>query len=168
MRCRHWVLLLILFSLALFLGGFRLGKKVERFDKTYLPLLTPTPTPKPTATPLPLRFNTFSSKDCGVKFLYPSFFKEEKNTTDEAVLSFQEEKILIDCSTKKIDQFNKDKEKLSKEKEEMILNQKIIIYQTPDENHYLFSLSNWQNGKRMIINVPKNLFDLLIETLKLL
>lgn len=168
MKCQHIIFLLILLSVSLFLAGFRLGKKVERFDKTYLPLLTPTTTPLPTPTPQSIKFNTFLSVDCGLKFLYPSFFKEEKNSSDEGKLIYNKEKIIIDCSKIGLERFIKEKDDLKKDKEMTILNQKITLYQSKSENHLVFVLSNWQNGKRIVITTSKNLLNLIEETLKFL
>lgn len=168
MKCRHFIFLLVLLSLVLFLSGFRLGKKIERLDKTYIPPLSPTTTPKPTPTQRPLQFNTFLSADCGLKFLYPSFFSEEESATNEGRLTFQDEQISLTCQKEKIEEFNKNKKSLAQEEEATIANQKIIIYQAPQKNHLLFSLFNAKNGKMILFTIPKNLFNLFAETLEFL
>jgi hypothetical protein len=165
---RSIIFLLILFSLVLFLVGFRLGKKIERIDKTYAPLLTPTVTPKLTIAPLPLRFNTFLSADCGLKFLYPDYFEEKETSTDEARLVFNKDEITVDCRKAKIEEFNKNKKSYEQEEEMTILNQKISVYKASLKGQLLFMLSNPQTTQKILITLPKNLLNLLAETVEFL
>jgi hypothetical protein len=164
---RSIIFLLILFSLFLFLAGFRLGKKIERIDKTYVPLLTPTTTPKPTTTPLPLKFNTFSSTDCGIKFLYPDYFKEKETATDEASLVNNDEKITLDCRKLKFEEFNKNKKTYQLDDEITIRNQGVQIYKAGDQkNNVLFLITNPQDGKKILITLPENLLNLFAKTVE--
>lgn len=166
---RSIIFLLILLSVALFLIGFRLGKKIERIDKTYAPLLTPTATPKPTATPRPLRFNTFLSTDCGLKFLYPDSFKEEETSTDEARLANNSDEITVDCRKSKVEEFSKNKKKYQTDDEITIKNQKTQLYKTSGKKDaILFLITNPLNAKKILITLPKNLLNLLAETLEFL
>lgn len=160
MRCRHLIFLLLLFSLVLFLAGFRLGKKIEQINKTSVFSSSPTPSPKP------LQFNTFLSTDCRIKFLYPAFFIKEKSATNEGKLTFKEEKIYFSCQKEKIEEFNKNKKDLAKHQEITFADQKIIIYQDLQKTHFLFTLLNPKTEKFILFNIPKNLLNLFFETLK--
>jgi len=169
MNLRSIVFLLILVSVVLFLAGFRLGKKIERIDKTYTPLLTPTATPKPTATPLPLRFTTFLSTDCGLKFLYPDYFEEKETATSEARLVYNNDEITVDCRKSKIEEFTKNIKNHQKEDEITIKNRKVQVYQLTDQKGgVLFLILNPQRTKKILITLPKNLLNLVAETVEFL
>jgi len=153
----------------LFLAGFRLGKKIERIDKTYVPLLTPTITPKPTTTPQPLRFNTFLSADCAIKFLYPDSFKEEETSTDEARLFYNNDQITVDCRKTKTEEFSKNKKKYQTDDEITIKNQKVQLYKvSKKKDEVLFLINNPLNAKKILITLRKNLLNLIAETVEFL
>lgn len=169
LNTRSIFFLLVLFSIVLFLAGFRLGKRIERMDKAYVPPITPTAIPKPTITPRPLRFNTFLSTDCGIKFLYPDSFKEEETSTDEASLINNNDEITVDCRKSKIEEFTKNIKSYQKEDQITIQKQKVQIYQADKQkNEVLFLITNPQNAKKILITLPKNLLNLFSETVEFL
>lgn len=168
---RPLIFLLILLSIALFLFGVRIGKNIERLDKSYLP---PSPPPMPSATPSPfqLQLTTFLSSQCGIKFLYPTFFKEETVASDESRLTYQEDQITVNCQKSAAEQFLKNKQSLllrNKNTYPMIESmkikgQKIDVYKANLKNTVIFFLFNPQNSKRILITLPQNLLNLFAET----
>ena len=84
---------LLLFFLAItlvFILGVRTGERVE---KSNLP-----PTKPPLPTQPPLEFKTYTHKGCGVSFLYPSYFKLEKDSSAEAKISDNNKFIAFSCN----------------------------------------------------------------------
>ncbi len=84
--------------MVIFLGGFRLGRLVEKSDKSYIP---PTRIPAPTAfvptsTPVPLKLKTYTHP-CGVSFSYPSTLEVEKDASEAAKLTDGNQTIDITC-----------------------------------------------------------------------
>ena len=85
--------------LVIFLGGFRLGRLVEKSDKSYVP---PTRIPAPTAfvpttTPVPLKLKTYTHP-CGISFSYPSTLEVEKDASEAAKLTDGNQMIEITCA----------------------------------------------------------------------
>lgn len=87
-----------LFLLVIFLGGFRLGRLVEKSDKSYVPpTRIPAPTILiPTPTPPPLNLKTYTHP-CGVSFSYPSTLEVEKDASEAAKLTDGNQMIEITC-----------------------------------------------------------------------
>lgn len=170
---KTWILIVFLLCIALFLGGFRLGKHVERLDKSYVPPPTPTLNikPSPTVTNNPLTFTTYTHKGCGVSFLFPRPYKTLQNASDSASLEYNEkgvqntEQLSLTCQ-KKPSGFEKLLNTATPSGSFMTSTKKI--------NYYLGRQASIQiefkNTKNQYVNiiVGKNLFELVSKTLKLL
>ena len=95
------VVLGTLVLLVIFLGGFRLGRLVEKADKSFVP---PTPVPSPTTVPLfsptppPLKLETFTHP-CGFSFDYPSTLSVKKQSSTSAELSQGNQFVTITCAS---------------------------------------------------------------------
>jgi len=101
---KTFLLLTALIGLALFLGGFRLGKQIERIDKTYIPRVITIPTLSPSFSPTPQtnKFKTYFHASCELSFLYPDSLHEVKNSTTGAVLESVNTFITFDCNKNSI------------------------------------------------------------------
>ena len=84
-----YLLLLLLITVLVFILGVRTGEHVE---KSKLP-----PTKPPLPTQPPLEFKTYNHKGCGISFLYPSYFKLEKDSSEEAKISDKNKFIAFSC-----------------------------------------------------------------------
>jgi hypothetical protein len=89
-RRAPFIVIAILGTFLVFAGGVRYGQRVEKVNKRidYLVSLTPPqPTASPQPTPLSVQYKTYSNKLCAVSFLYPSYLKTAKETSQSAVLA---------------------------------------------------------------------------------
>ncbi len=161
---RSVVILLILLAILLFLVGFRLGKYIERIDKTYVPPPTPTQSFQPTPTNIPLTLATYKHKDCGVVFLHPQNLKESKSSSTEAELKNDSERIFLSCDSKQIAKFKDDLKKAAASEEARIRNQSVTVLTNKTENSWV--ISNTLTGKPVFFTVTKNLNSLVSKTLE--
>lgn len=161
---RSIVFLLILFAIALFLIGFRLGKNIERMDKSFIP--TPPISLIPPISPSPLKLNlkTLSHPDCGISFLYPSDLKKV-TATDEARLKNEAQEIYFSCDREKGAEFKDAIKDATAEATVTIKNQKISIYKK-DFTSMGWSIYNSLNAKTVIFEASENLVDLILQTLE--
>lgn len=86
---RSIVVLSLMVGLVLFLGGFRLGRLIEKADKSYVPPAhSPMPTEEPARSPTAvlLRLATFTHP-CGFSFDYPASLSIQKQSSTSAELS---------------------------------------------------------------------------------
>lgn len=98
MRRGPIIFVLVLVLLLVFIGGVRYGQRVEKVNKTvsYLISLTPpTQPPTPLPTPLSVKYKIFSHKPCSVSFLYPSYMKITKESSQAAALVQDESTQLV-------------------------------------------------------------------------
>lgn len=144
---RSIVFILTLVAIVLFLAGFRLGKRIERIDKTYVP---PTPVITPTAAPTepPLKFKEVSDSDCGVSFLMPEGL---------------EKKVSVDCEKEAVAKSRKAFTEKEPAEEVRILTQKVRLYEK--NKTVSFIIFNTQNGKRVLFAVPAEFLKLVTRTL---
>ncbi len=68
-------MLIALVSVVLFLAGIQTGKSIQRIDQTTPPII---PTPSITPTPAPITFQEVVV--CGIKFLLPTTFTQNKGS----------------------------------------------------------------------------------------
>jgi len=145
-------LFLIVFLLVIlfFILGVRYGQKVEKVNKTmnyYLSL----PPSQPPATSTPLKFENYSLKGCGIKFLYPTNLKIEAEATYSALFSEnKKEAININCEAKN---------KLAK-----ILGDNKTA--TTEGNMTTFKVFNSINGKYVYFSLTNSLYSLINSSLK--
>ena len=93
-----YILLFTLTIVLIFIVGVRYGQNVEKTNKavnTYLLSITPT---KTVPTTPPLQFQTYTSKSCGISFLYPdSLTKVEESSTSAQFNQGEETAIKFIC-----------------------------------------------------------------------
>lgn len=97
------LLLFVLVTIALFLAGFRLGRRVERIDKNYIaPTLIPLPSPTkmPTPTESMARFKTLTHTGCGISFLYPDALVQTRNSSESGMIGKDKNFIYFTCPSK--------------------------------------------------------------------
>ncbi|OGK21413.1 hypothetical protein A3C23_01335 [Candidatus Roizmanbacteria bacterium RIFCSPHIGHO2_02_FULL_37_13b] len=164
---RPMILFFLLLALLTFLVGFRLGRRVEKMDKTYVPKPTinmiPTDTPSPTA--VSLEFVNYQNKICGFNFIYPKFMEENKISSESSKLSGQNSNVYYECN--KTEVFNK-KEALSEldpQKELTIQNQKIKLFRKNDQIIMFVALNSSKN-RSIFFEISDNLADLVLKTLE--
>jgi len=140
----------VLLAVLLFLVGFRLGKKVEFIDKTYVP---PTPTATivpPTPTEFPSTIERYQSKGCALSFLYPPQLEIEESS-QEAQLKKGKESIFVSCK----------KETVAKLQKELSLSPTPINPKTTT-----WIIGNPRTGQKVAFKVTRNLSDLVLKTLE--
>jgi len=91
-----YVFIVILVIILTFIFGIRYGQRVEKDNKKVDSFLSQPPT-LPTPTGVPLEFKTYTNKDCGISFLYPAFFKVDKEGSFAARLKNNKTFIIFDC-----------------------------------------------------------------------
>jgi hypothetical protein len=140
-----YLLIIALVVSLTFIIGVRYGQKVEKTNKTisYLLSITPAKTqPFPTASSL--KFETYESKDCGIKFLYPLWESIHKNVgSQEAELTDRKDNYIYFTCEK-----NSSPEA------------------TLDKNLAQLKLKNPFNYKTIYVTVSKNLLPLFETSLK--
>lgn len=166
MKPQSLSILFILITACLFLIGFRLGKYVERLDKSYAP---PTPIVSPTdivaqPTNRPLSFKTITH-DCGVSFTYPTYLKVEKEASEAAVLKNGAEYIALSCMKKIVTNAEGAISPASTSGElKTVLGQKIRFERLKK------AVDTWsirsKTGKTIIFETSTNLTDLVVRTLE--
>lgn len=142
------LLLAILGGIALFLGGFRIGRQVERVDKSYVPPVTITPTSVPTISPTPvsISFKAYAHPTCGISFLYPSELIETKISSDGATLSKNKDSIVFECTNK------------------VASGEAILLTPTITTINNIDKWSVSRRNMRIIFNTSQNLTNLVIKT----
>lgn len=163
-----YIFLMILAVILTFILGVRYGKNVEQTNKTISYLLTLTPIqkqPSPTITES-MRFISYTNKQCGVQFLYPSYL-DKKESSDSATFTKTELTFVkIDCGKN-----TGIKEELKWTTQEIQFKNKKIIaeVQKTAENELLsFTIYNTIKGKNISVTVEKNLYPLFESTLQFL
>ncbi|OGK15980.1 hypothetical protein A2690_00810 [Candidatus Roizmanbacteria bacterium RIFCSPHIGHO2_01_FULL_39_12b] len=153
-----------LIGLALFLGGFRLGKKVEMIDKSYVSPTPIAPTRTPTVIPTDaiITFKSFAHAGCGVEFLYPSDLKHDKNSSTSATFTSGVSGIMFDCD-KNI--ASKTAGLLLSPTIVQINNKKISFYPNSAKTDN-WTVRNPLTGRIISFTTLKNLTDLVMKTLE--
>lgn len=148
-----YILLGLLSLTLIFILGVRYGQKVEKTNKL-IEYVINFPTPQPTATPLD--FNTFTHRECGIKFLYPLALEIQTDSSESAVLVENKNPVIqINC----IEIPAKPAEEKNIATEEVQLKNKKIIAEVIN-NQLSFNLINSLNGKTLSITIAKNLYPL--------
>ncbi len=133
-----------------FVLGVRYGQKVEKVNKTLNYYLSLPPT-KPPQTPAPLKFQTYSSKGCGIKFLYPASMRVDMEATYSGVLVEEKnEKVNFNCEAK-----NKLADLLSNGQTA-----------TNEAGITTFKIYNTINGKNIYFSLSDSLYPLINSSLK--
>lgn len=148
-----YILLGLLSLTLIFILGVRYGQKVEKTNKL-IEYVINFPTPQPTT--IPLDFNTFTHRECGIKFLYPLTLEIQTNSSESAVL-VENKNHMIQISCIKIPA--KPAERKNIATEEVQLKNKKIIAETTN-GQLSFNLINSLNGKTLSITIAKNLYPL--------
>ncbi len=158
------ILVLLLLFLLVFIGGIRYGQHVELQNKKTLVMLSLTPPPKPSVLPEAMKkvtFISYSSKSCGVSFLYPSTVTLAKESTDEARFT-QSETVALSMSCKKSVSLPSDMKKVTTS--EAVFQKKTIkvqAYNAGTTRLIFFSIQNPVNGKIVNFLLDKDLYKLL-------
>jgi hypothetical protein len=148
-------LLALLILSVIFLGGFRLGRTVEKADKNFVP-----PTKIPTATPLasptlpPLQLKTFTHP-CGVSFSYPASIPENRNSSNAAILKDGTQSIEIEC------------EKIASNSGNITAKVEGITPIPHKDDITTWQVRNPKTRQVVSFSVSKNLVELVLKTLKL-
>lgn len=160
-----YIFIAILVIVLFFILGVRYGQKVEKTNKTIDYVISLTPAKNP--TPPPIGFKPYSSKVCGLSFLYPDTLSLDKEATDTAEF-FQDKKlkIKIDCTKKNISPTVAEA-KIATE-EIMLKNKKMMVEINHNDQGFLykFSLKNSINLKNIDIIIDKNLYPLFEKSLE--
>jgi len=137
-----YIFLVILGFVLIYILGFRSGQKVEKTNKDVNFLLSLPPTKPPAPTPLPLEFKTYKHMGCGVSFLYPDFFKVEKESSTAALLKDKKTVFSLNCAKGS------------------------AIEPTIDPKYSSFEKLNSKNNKKIIFIVEKSLLPLFEKSLE--
>lgn len=80
-----YILIVLLVIILIFILGVQYGKRVKVADTaiSFLLSITPIPSSKPLKMPI-TTFTSYTHKGCKTGFLYPSYLKLEKESTQEA------------------------------------------------------------------------------------
>jgi hypothetical protein len=160
-KSKPLIFLTSLLALVLFLGGFRLGKQVERLDKNYVPPTIITPLPSISPNPTSPIIKDFSHKGCGISFLNATNLSTIKNSSNEALLMQDRERIYATCAN--------GSQKLAgikdREATESVLIQGQTVRLIKHKGNYYFTILNMKNAKTVYFEVTEALKDLLIKTL---
>lgn len=166
---RPVVLLLILFAIVLFLAGFRLGKYIERIDKTYVPSpraggLPPQLTQTKPAPQCP-RMTIYKHKECKISFLYPDNLEEETISSQEARLKDGNNNLLFSCDRRTVFKKREAMAELESDKTATISGQKVPLYEK-NVDVMMFTVINPLLNRSVFFEVSKNHFELVFQTLK--
>ncbi len=160
-----YIFLIILIIVLVFILGIRYGQSVEKTNKVIDYFLSLPPT-KPQTTPAPLRFETYTNKVCGIKFLYPSFLKKEEDSSDSARFAEKNITVLVlSCKEKN--------EVLSLLEDKNIASQEITLKEKKvtaklNKNNFIFEFKNPKNHKTLYLLINQNLFPLFESSLQYL
>lgn len=72
------IIIALLISLLLFIGGMQYGKRVETADKAIALLLSITPDPE-IITVVPQSYSRISHKECGITYMLPDYAQKQEN-----------------------------------------------------------------------------------------
>lgn len=156
-------LLSLLIAAALFLGGFRLGKYIERIDKSYVPPFSPTPLlPTPTPSSPKIQIQAFRHEGCGVEFIDAASLVGTAISSDEALLQKDKERIYLTCAKNARQLFInvKDKESTATAR---VQGQNVTVVKS--KRNFYFTLFNPKQAKTVYFEVTESLKDLLLKTL---
>ena len=98
MKTKPYVFLLVLVVILIFILGVRYGQKVEKTNKTinYLISLPPTKPPLPS---IALETKKYLHEGCTVSFMYPAWWKTEKQSTQSADFYFENKSVMtLQCN----------------------------------------------------------------------
>lgn len=164
---RPLLLLAILVSIAFFLLGFRLGKRIERMDKSFIPPTTiPSKTP-PSKTPTPnaIGFDTFTHKGCGITFMYPTSLVLKKQSSQSAFFSGSDQTIVTNCTPDTIVKFtNKTKNTTPSA---TFKNNFGIIKLFNEKNLQSYIIKHTNKSTSTLITSDTKLTDLILKTINL-
>ncbi|OGK42426.1 hypothetical protein A2954_01115 [Candidatus Roizmanbacteria bacterium RIFCSPLOWO2_01_FULL_37_12] len=163
--------LLILFIILVFIIGVRRGQQVEKTNKTinYLISIPPSATLQPTQ--IPLEFKEYIHKGCGLKFLYPSSFLLEKNSSTSGSLrddKTNNDQLVFNCGSSSGNNKNMPPHPDNTKIELTFKNKKINALISNAKNNYSFMIFNQKNGKNIDIYINKILYPLFEKTLEFL
>ncbi len=145
-----------LLILVIFLGGFRLGRTVEKADKNFVPpTKIPSPTPPVSPTIPPLALKTFTHP-CGVSFSYPSTLDVGNNASSAADLKDGTQSISISC------------EKIASNSGNVVADVDAITPTPSGDMLMMWHVRNTNTRQTISFKVSTNLVELVLKTLKLL
>lgn len=169
MKPQSYLIIFILFAIAVFIIGVRYGQRVEYENKQFRFALSITPV-KITVTPPPMDTligqSSFSHKDCGISFLYPQILKKESESKTGAKLSTPDSKegrISFTCNQNKT-QYEKDLQVIKIKNKMKFQGKEIDVYTSGDV--YSFMLYNNLNSKYILFKIDNRLYSLLEKTLE--
>lgn len=160
------ILIVFLIVVLVFVLGVRYGQRVEMTNKTVSLALSLTPA-GPTVTKSPLQFATYTSKDCGVEFLYPSSVSLIKRSTEEAKLS-QDSALAVAFSCAKNPSFAPFFEDKSVVTSQVTFQKQVYkarVRKTDSQKYLFFTLRNPLTGKTVSLAVEEKLYPLLQSSL---
>lgn len=154
------IMLIILF----FILGVRYGQQVEKTNKTINYLISrfpPSPLSPSSPPSPPLNFLSYDHKGCGIKFIYPSSLKKQKESSLSAEFVENKEKVLtVDCDPASLFAPIVKDDKIASE--EIKLNNKPIRVKLNHEkagDSYVFQIKN-SYGKSIYVSILKSLYPL--------
>lgn len=164
-RSSPLIILLVLLSVALFLIGVKLGKTIERVDKTYISPTIISSLEKISTAPVKLNLSTFISADCGVTFLYPASLERKDISSEEAHLQGDGQSINLTCEKTTISQFKTNTKDKKPDQTLQLNNQKISIFDK-DDGTKEWTVYNTQNAKTLLFESSGNLTSLILKTVE--
>ncbi len=158
-----YAFLVVLFLIAVFILGVKYGKRVEQADKTIKYTLSIPPT-QPPVSPTPLKYMTYSSKACGVQFLYPSFLKSTGETSMSATLKQNSSSMIVISCEKTSDIAKMLKDPKIATAEVTLKNRKIQTKKVGDTLY--FQTTNPYHGTSINVSITQDLYPLFANTLQ--
>ncbi len=137
-----YIFIFTLITVLLFIIGFRWGGQVEKANKAINFFLSLPPTKPPAPTSPPLEFKTYTHQECGLSFLYPAFFKIEKESSITATLKNENKFLNFNCKKNN------------------------SLEPTIDPKYKTFEKLNPKNNKNIVFVVEKSLLPLLEKSLE--
>jgi len=158
--------LFVLFTIVVFFIGLRIGKRIEKIDKTY-EQSQKTAQKNALRTDPFLTYIPFYSSFCGMRFLHPAALKEQDDqATDEAALVYDNKMITLRCTNQHIRTFNRMRNSLTLTEEKTIASAAAQLYTSSLKDTYLIYIVHPTTEKEIIVTISKNLLPLFEQTLE--
>jgi|GEM_PF-6656860 len=162
------LLILILFTILIFILGVQYGKSVHIADEVFSLLLSSTPTPAhPAQTQEDISYKTYTDDVCNISFLYPSTLALKNASSAASLVSTDNmDQIVVQCD-KRDDQLLEPRNNVATRSVQ--LQQFSVIgkeIQTSDGIQIQFSRKHPYNNRLITITVNENLLPLLEKTLE--